>query len=314
LPQLVREPTALELMVANRNRRQAGLDQPIARQPIARQPVQRAIAKSQADAGEMVGAAVAKLIDDPILDAATVAAELAADCPNGEARIREWYQKTLANVGKSTSAEANLSIADDIQRHDAQIHAALKLLLATATTDSLPVLEAALSEERDSRDVLPVVARLSSVEKLVWHVQHEAWPGRQITWLASLLERGTPAAVTAYLDFAADPQTAQTALDAIEKVRHPPVDELFSALTNSRRVPVRLAAARVLGAMNDEKVTTRLVQMAVQNVNRREALAALVSSNNPAARKFVAFARGNTELASTLFSVAPRMATPVVVN
>ena len=75
----------------------------------------------------------------------------------------------------------------------------------------------------------------------------------------------------------------------------PPVDELFSQLSNSR-VAIRHRAARVLGALNDEAVSERLARMALGAVGRREALLALLASSDPVARQFLTYAQSRSDL------------------
>jgi hypothetical protein len=101
--------------------------------------------------------------------------------------------------------------------------------------------------------------------------------------------------VPAYLVFLSDPATAPAALAALDDVPSPPVEVLFAALNNPRRA-TRLAAARALGRIDGPVVTARLAAMVRANVNRREALAALASSDGPEAKAFFEWASSSKEL------------------
>jgi hypothetical protein len=85
------------------------------------------------------------------------------------------------------------------------------------------------------------------------------------------------------------------------------IEELFKAMS-STRVAVRLDAAKALAALHDPKVSQRMARMAMQNVNRREALVGLVRSRDPVAREFLQFAESNAELAALVHAVAARFA------
>ncbi len=85
------------------------------------------------------------------------------------------------------------------------------------------------------------------------------------------------------------------------------VDELFAEMSNPR-MSVRLTAARALGSRNDPEISSRLVKMAIGNLNRREALVALLSSSDLVARQFLAYAQENVELAASVRALSAKYA------
>lgn len=77
--------------------------------------------------------------------------------------------------------------------------------------------------------------------------------------------------------------------DAVAAVRaagEPAVDRLFARLA-APHVEERLNAARLLGRINGPRVTARLAAMVGENRGRREAIAALIQSDGPAAQAFL---------------------------
>jgi len=83
-----------------------------------------------------------------------------------------------------------------------------------------------------------------------------------------------------------DPATRRPALDALQRMNNPPIKPLVQEL-GSPLVEQRFAAARALAVVNDPSVVPMLCRMVASDVNRREALAALVLCDDPAARQAV---------------------------
>ena len=149
------------------------------------------------------------------------------------------------------------------------------------------------------------IAQASSVEQLANRARTEMSPQRQRLWTAAILRRGSSGAVNTFLDLAGDPATAAAAFEAARDADGHAIDKLFEALRSSR-VATRQTAARVLGALNNPSVSQRLAQMALESPGRREALIGLLSSSDPVARRFLAFAEHDSELAPSVRALAPR--------
>jgi hypothetical protein len=144
-----------------------------------------------------------------------------------------------------------------------------------------------------------LIARNSSIEQLAIRSRGEYSRPRQRLWIAAILRRGTSVAVSAFLDLASDPSTETAAFEAAQDSDGRTIDKLFAAL-ESNRVPTRQTAARVLGSLNNPNVSQRLAQMALESPGRREALIGLLSSSDPVARKFLAGAQHDAQLAPSI--------------
>lgn len=287
--QLVLDPNAYEQSVALIYRSQMGV------RPIAAPRVEPSV--------DVWGATLKRVIDDPSLDMATVAKELVAACPNCEAQLWQLVQNA---AGGNDRKPAHLAATQ-------QGKAALKLLALLATQDSLPVLVAAANRIDCPAEVLSSIARLSNIEQLAALARRESNADRRRLWMATLLSWKSAAAVDVYLDLADDPSTSAAALRAAKSVEQPPVNELFAALRSSR-VATRVAAARVLGALNDPKISNRLAEMVRSGDGRREALVALLSSSDPQAKAFLARAEDDLALAPSVRALSSRFLPPQLTN
>ena len=119
------------------------------------------------------------------------------------------------------------------------------------------------------------------------------------TLLAAILHNRSAQAVEVYLNLIDDPATSNEALAGLENVSPFVIDELFRRLDDSL-VSRRMAAARALGRLDGPVITERLAMMVQRNENRREALAALVSSEGDDATDFISRARKQPSLASEI--------------
>jgi hypothetical protein len=139
-------------------------------------------------------------------------------------------------------------------------------------------------------------------------VKSQRDPAVQQELLASLLARGDLPAVNVFLDCAAEPHTAAAALDCLTRVPDPPVKTLLASL-HGPRADRRLAAARVLGRLDQPAVSGELIAMARRGVHRQEAMVALLSSSETTARQFVADAARDINLSAALWSAQRQVQT-----
>jgi hypothetical protein len=117
---------------------------------------------------------------------------------------------------------------------------------------------------------------------------------------AALLARGEPVALAHYLSFVENDRTAERALSAALSVKNPPMDLLFAALSEPLEAR-RIAAARVIGRIDGDATTRRLIAMVELGINRHEACIALLSSRGPEAVRYVgAAAERDPTLAAVL--------------
>ena len=210
-------------------------------------------------------------------DVATVAAELTKDF----APDRIEQRLTPAVVGRPGPRRT----------------AALRLLARVATPRSAPLLASLAGNPADRPDAVAGLVRVGDVPTLAALANSASDEGERRRLLAALLRRDPARSVAAYLAFLADPTTAPAALAALDDVPAPPVEVLFAALNDPRR-GTRLAAARALGRIDGPFVTARLAAMVRTNVNRREALAALASSDGPEAKAYFEWALSSKELSA----------------
>jgi HEAT repeat protein len=107
--------------------------------------------------------------------------------------------------------------------------------------------------------------------------------------------------VQVFLERVADPATSAAALDCLESGSPPPVEILFSCL-RSPAVGQRMAAARVLGRLNQAAVSRELIAMVLRGTYRQEAMIALLSSSEATAQQFLAGAARDPTLSATFLN------------
>jgi hypothetical protein len=173
------------------------------------------------------------------------------------------------------------------QSTGAKRRAAIQLLSAIGTQRSLPTLMALAQSAELRKDAIPGIARLASPQLLARLAMMETDVAMQRQLMAALLERNTRESVDLFLNLTADPRTAEQAFAVLPSVNAAPTELLIESL-RAPKVSRRLVAARILGGLNDSRITRQLIALAVQGELRREALVALLSSSNPEARRFVA--------------------------
>ena len=98
-----------------------------------------------------------------------------------------------------------------------------------------------------------------------------------------LLERND---LQSFLYFVLRPNTRAEALAVLHEMPDPPTSQLLAEL-NHRQVDYRLAAAKALGGLCDQKIDRTLLLMVATNNHRREAIAALLSCSDPHAKQFL---------------------------
>jgi hypothetical protein len=119
--------------------------------------------------------------------------------------------------------------------------------------------------------------------------------------LSMLLARGDPGSVQVFLDRVEDPHTSADALECLALVPDPPVEVLFQCL-HGPLVVRRMAAARVLGRLDQPVVSRQLIAMVVRGMYRQEAMIALLSSSETTARQFLAAVARDPTLSAVLWN------------
>jgi hypothetical protein len=172
---------------------------------------------------------------------------------------------------------------------------AVRVLAEIGTWRSLPVLAHWSARPETHDPAMRGLARLADPRMLTRLALDEPDRTLRRQLLRGLLDRGTPDAVRLYLNFVRRAETAADALAAARHLNRPPVDQLFAVLQGPD-VSARLAAARVLGRLNQPEITQRLARMATDNICRQEALVGLLSSPRFEASVFVQQARQDLSL------------------
>jgi hypothetical protein len=177
--------------------------------------------------------------------------------------------------------------------------AAIGLLGRLGSRRSIPLLTEACCYQGTHAAAVRALARLGDPACLARQARAEKDPGLQEELLASLLARPDEQSLGVYLGFVCDRHTRESALRALTRVEEPPVGLLFGFL-HSPQYGQRLAAARVLGCLDDPGVCQQLIAMVLGNVKRQEALVALLASSGEDASQFVAYARRDSALAAAV--------------
>lgn len=217
----------------------------------------------------------------------------------------------LTHEADADAAELSQSLLGEREKYERQLGsmvqqsegprrvAAVRLLAHVATWRSLPLLSELRPWPPTRREVAMAVARLANPVALFRLSKSEPNPELRQKFMAALLEQGSAEAVGLFLHLVRDPTVSSAALESVSHVPNRPVDVLFGFL-HSPRVQVRLAAARVLGQLNNPNVSQQLVRLVFSSDVGREALVALAASDEPLATEFVRRAQLDLSLASSM--------------
>jgi hypothetical protein len=212
----------------------------------------------------IVRSAVERVAADSQADVAKIGAELRTSSPNHE-------QFLLQTLNRGTQPQ--------------QI-AALRLLAEVGSSASVGPLLRAAEETPLHRAAVEALARLADPSLVGELARMESDGELQRTLIAALLARGEPASLREFLGFVENERTADAALAAAQTVKKPPMDLLFSTLSQPLEVD-RIAAARIIGQIDGAATTQRLIAMVESGVNRHEACIALLSSRGREATQYV---------------------------
>jgi hypothetical protein len=119
--------------------------------------------------------------------------------------------------------------------------------------------------------------------------------------LLALLAHDDVESVGLYLDRVADLRTSEAALDCMAADPNPPLEALFQFLRGPQEGR-RMAAATVLGRMDNPEISRKLIAMVSRGSYRREAMIALLSSTETTARQYLAGAERDQMLSATLWN------------
>jgi hypothetical protein len=190
------------------------------------------------------------------------------------------YEQMLATVHRRIARERRRSVAMSepreavVEAKEPPIRVEPPIRAAAAASDS------------------PTLGRLAG---------REQDPAVRREMLSVLFARNDRASVNVFLDRVEDPKTSADSLACVAGVPNPPLQTLFQCL-RSPQAARRIAAARVLGRLDQPAVSRELIAMVARGTFRQEAMIALLSSSEPTARQFLADAARNPMLSATLWN------------
>jgi hypothetical protein len=237
-------------------------------------------------------ASTAAVRPDPVEQA------LAAFAENSSDRANVYAQTILSRLDppRREAELARVMIGSD----PARSQTAAQLIASMADEDSVPLLMQ-MDRTAATRDAaIRGLASVASPALLARLVRSHTVPEHRQSLIAGLF-RSTDGIKT-YLDLVSDRSTSSDALATLDRVKTPPTEMFFAALSDPH-ISVRLAAAKVLGRIDGPQTTQRLVAMTEHNQSRREALIALADSRGPEARQFLAEAGRGGPLAGPVRSI-----------
>jgi hypothetical protein len=245
------------------------------RKPLAR--------RQQAD--QLVAAAIEELVANPAAAPRAAAAPLIS--------LRTAAEQRLATIAQ--------------QSRSAEQRAAIRLLGSVGTRRSIPLL-LELSQHAQAHDTairsLAALADPALLGRLAAAEQH---PLLRRELLAALLKRGDAPSVAVFLGLVDEQPKGALALAVAAEASPLPLETLLGFL-HAPQPTQRMAAARVLGHVDDPRIPPRLIQMVLENVYRQEALVALLSSPCREASEFLALARRDPLLVASVQAAHYRFA------
>jgi hypothetical protein len=228
---------------------------------------------------DRVDLAIEQLVRHPDRRVPDVAQPLLAD--------RQWSEAALAARVRQFSGAEKV--------------AAIRLLADIATPRSLGLMRQYSEFPEVHADVLRGMARLCDCASLGRLAVEERDSSLRQELLSMLLARGDLASVRTFLERVDDLQTSADALSCLRLATDAPVDALFRCLCGPL-LAQRMAAARVLGRLDNPMVSHRLIALVGLGTYRQEAIVALLSSSEPTARQFLAAAARDPTLSATLWN------------
>lgn len=149
--------------------------------------------------------------------------------------------------------------------------------------EKLALISATRTPSRQAATPIPLQTQppVPSIAQLQLQVRNPASPIRG-TAIHAMLKRNDHAGMNAYLNCLNDPSLQDQAMAVLVGMSDPPREALLNELNNPI-VANRQAAAQALGAICNAELVERLGEMVESNINRREALAALLAAKNASA-------------------------------
>ena len=177
--------------------------------------------------------------------------------------------------------------------------AAIHLLGIVGTHRSIPLLLELSQQAAAHEAAVRSLAALADPISIGRLAAAEQDPLLRKQLLATLLTRGDEQSVAVFLSFVEQDSSDAAALAAAHEASPVPLGSLFGFLQGPQSSR-RMAAARVLGRIDDPRIPQRLIPMVLENVFRQESLIALLSSPRREAAEFLQLARRDPLLVASL--------------
>jgi hypothetical protein len=241
--------------------------------------VERRSSIPPAETGPTLDTIIDEFLADPDADAAAVVASLKADHGTCEQKL--------------------LELIDDAP--PPQQSRIIQLLQHVGSRRCVPkLLELSVSPAMHG-DAMRALTVLADAETLAALASRETDSVSRQLLLTELLSRQDEQSLGAWLDLLMNGQTRDAALATLDENTMPPVRLLFDFMRGpdySRR----MAAAIVLGRLDDPDVTKSLIRLSQSNFNRQEALVGLLASRDKQAGRFLALATRDQTMVAAVYS------------
>ncbi len=219
--------------------------------------------------------------------------------PKTEAAPALKRPKAASSVAKHRPNTANPYELMMIAAHRRSVRERRRQLAAAETLDAVAEVEE--PADRAAEPPIRALAEASDSPTLGRLAIEEQDPVARKELLSALLMRDDPPSVKVFLELVENPRTSADALDCVSVASNPPVKMLFQCLRSSS-ASRRMAAARVLGRLDQPEVSRELIAMVCRGVYRQEAMVALMSSSEETAKQFLANAERDPMLSATLWN------------
>lgn len=242
------------------------------------------------------------------------------------ARLSQWVADALVQLRDTPDANVETLLEGIAARERGRVEvllarqvaestgaeqlAALRLLTPLATSRSLPALRKAAATEATRDAALPAWLRLEDSARLAQSTLAEPKLERRRRIFASLWDRDDQATWELMFQFVNDSPVRDDASAALGNADQPPIDWLCEVMTQSPRAADRTTAAELLGRLDNPQVTARLIELTGNAVSRQAALAGLLASSEPSARKFLESAEQNPYLVASIWNARSQQAKP----
>jgi hypothetical protein len=226
-----------------------------------------------------VEAPIETFVADPHADVATFVASLDVDHATCERKLLELID--------DVPAQQQLRI--------------IRVLEHVGSSASIPLLMELSRFEETQGDAVRALTVIADVETLAGLARGESNVESRQQFLAELLSRQHEEALAAYLDSLMDRRTRDSALAVLDEQTMPPVRLLFGFMRGpdySRR----MAAAIVLGRLDQPDVTEQLIRLTRSHFNRQEAFVGLLVSPDERAGRFLSIAHQDQTMIAAVTS------------